>query len=236
LSGSALNNGKEEKMVKMNASILDMTYLDKGEFKMADKKHLIAVIVLLIAGIGVTIWSKTQKVTTPEPQQQYQPAPTQPQVTPPPPQNNEPPSRYKEAIQLSKTSGKKVVLYFTADWCSQCQKMKSVFADPSVKQALAAFIFYEVNTDQERDVTRQYAVRGIPAYKIVDGNEKVLKEGAGSISSQEFLAWLGGSLPPSNNNKIPDLTPKDRLDQATPGDRLDPLTPKDKIDDFLKRD
>ncbi len=145
LSGSALNNGKEKKAVKMNVSILNMTYLDKGEFKMADKKHLIAVIVLLIAGIGVTLWSKTQKITTPEPQQQqYQPAPTQPQVTPPPPQNV---SKYKEAIQLSKTSGKKVVLYFTADWCSQCQKMKSVFADPSVKQALAAFIFYEVNTE-----------------------------------------------------------------------------------------
>jgi thiol:disulfide interchange protein len=215
-----------------------MAYLGQKECKM-DRKALIGIILLLVVGTGLAYWHKTQYA--PQQQQQQQEWPEwQPQQPPPPVNPQTPPAApqiksYHDAVQLSKSSGKKLLLYFSADWCSQCQKMKSVFADPRVKTALTPYLFYEVNTDREKDITRKYNIRGIPAYKIVNGTEKVLHEGVGAKSPEDFLAWLGQNPTPPNN-KIPDFTPRDRIDRLTPNDPLDPLTPRDKIDDFLRRE
>lgn len=100
-------------------------------------------------------------------------------------------SPYEKALKDSVASGKKIVLFFTADWCGNCTKMKArTFSDEKVKKALESFIFVELNADKELELSRKYKVKAIPSYRIIDGKETVLKEGMGNRGVDEFIKWL----------------------------------------------
>lgn len=129
-----------------------------------------------------------QPTMPPPVQPRPQPRPEPPDVTP----TN--PTSYQEAIDMSRRTGKKVFLYFHADWCSWCKKMeRETLSDARVKQELSKYIVYYVDRDQERAVARKYMVGGIPAYCITDSSERASKRGVGYKSPQEFIDWLNGN-------------------------------------------
>lgn len=73
---------------------------------------------------------------------------------------------------------KPTVVKFHAPWCSYCVKMAPVFKEVAKKYA-DKYTFFEVNTDNAKDLTRKYGVRSIPVFKFFDkdGNK------VGEISS-----------------------------------------------------
>lgn len=120
-----------------------------------------------------------------------------PQQAPPqmppqrPPLLQKDPKSYQEAIQFAKQSNRNVLLFFTGNWCPHCKTMKtSTMSDPTVKQEMEKYIYYEVDTTRERSLAQKYNVSGIPAYRIVSPDERVLKSGQGRKSSSEFIRWL----------------------------------------------
>lgn len=119
----------------------------------------------------------------PEPQQPQQPQ--QPQRLDPMVEVGD----YATAIQQAKQTGKLVLVYFEADWCQYCQKMKKETL-PKVQSNLAGYIVVFINTDKNRPLAQKYGVTGIPAYFIVSGNEEKLKSANGFMAADAFANWL----------------------------------------------
>ena len=183
------------------------------------KNNLLVVIVVLVLGIAAVCWmKKTPSQVSPDnwnnwdsqqkpegnwdnwnqksqkPQAQAPQAPNmQPPTAPPPAAPSRAPN-YQDALNLSKTHKKPVLLFFTASWCSWCQKMKNeTLNNPQVKKAMEDFIYCEVDVDKDRTTARQFGVGPIPTYKTTDSNSKVIAEGSGFKSATQFVTWLNGA-------------------------------------------
>ncbi len=99
---------------------------------------------------------------------------------------------YADALALSKESGKPVFLYFGAEWCLPCRQMKATtLQDQAVRKRLNDFVVWMVDVDSNRELAVKYKVSSIPAYMIVDSNEKVLTTAGGFRDTPSFLKWLG---------------------------------------------
>ena len=111
------------------------------------------------------------------------------------------PRTYKEALDLSRETGKQIVLYFTAPgWCNPCKAMENgeghtpaTLRDRRVKAVLVPYIFYKVDVDGvERPVAKMWGVKSVPTYVVTDCSQKVYKVGYGYRSPEKFVEWLNG--------------------------------------------
>ncbi len=71
---------------------------------------------------------------------------------------------YSQGLELAASKDKPVFLYFHAHWCTYCQKLKqTTFTDAGVIQTLQeAFIPVSVDVDKDRELARNWNVRGLP--------------------------------------------------------------------------
>jgi thioredoxin-related protein len=101
------------------------------------------------------------------------------------------PKTYAEALLLANKNNSKVILFFHADYCGYCTKMEQqTLADATVKDKLNSYVFYSVDTQKEAAVTSKYGITGIPATKMIDGKENVLKSATGFQTVEKFLKFL----------------------------------------------
>ena len=83
---------------------------------------------------------------------------------------------YDEGVALGKSQGKKIYIYFWADWCTFCKKMeKETLSKPLVSSYLNKnFISIKVNSDKEKETASQYFVRGFPtSWFLTEDGEKI---------------------------------------------------------------
>ena len=83
---------------------------------------------------------------------------------------------YDEGVALGKSQGKKIYIYFWADWCTFCEKMeKETLSKPLVSSYLNKnFISIKVNSDKEKETASQYFVRGFPtSWFLTEDGEKI---------------------------------------------------------------
>ena len=117
--------------------------------------------------------------------------PSKIEINPDPPRRL--PNNYREALGYTKTKNGKMLLVFSSNSCDPCQAMKNnTYSNPMVQQALIdskIVLVYHINS-KERDIKRQYGVTAIPAYYIVDGDQKVYKSGLGYKGPTEFINWI----------------------------------------------
>lgn len=95
-------------------------------------------------------------------------------------------SNYDEAINLSKSTSKPIVLFFTgSDWCGWCSKLEQESLDtPDFAQAVGdKFIFVKLDfplnrtlapqlAAQNKQLQKKYNVRGFPTLVILDGHQQ----------------------------------------------------------------
>lgn len=100
-------------------------------------------------------------------------------------------------ILLEKNQGKKIMLDFSADWCTACKELASVtFADKGVISKLDEFMLIKadvtLNGAEEKALSAKYGVFGPPALIFFDEQSKELKSKTiiGFIEPQEFLEHL----------------------------------------------
>ena len=131
---------------------------------------------------------------------------------------------YQDAIKKSGELGMPVFVYFHADWCHWCTKMKNeVFSDSKVKTMLKNYIVIHVNTDKHPDVSRKFGINSLPSYVITNVDEKNLKSGKGYQAADQFVSWLDNpSLykQPKKNVTPPNIQP-DENDRRWPQPRND---------------
>jgi thiol:disulfide interchange protein DsbD len=99
--------------------------------------------------------------------------------------------------ELAKAKGKKVLLDFSAKWCTSCKELEMItFADPAVKAKMGEFILIKAdvtdNTESEKALTKQFGLFGPPAIIFFDEQGKKIKgkEIIGYIPPEEFLPHL----------------------------------------------
>lgn len=101
------------------------------------------------------------------------------------------PGNYEEAVSISKKYNRPLFLYFTSGGCHWCKQMNNTFEDANVKAAMKEYIFFKVNTESNRDLTRKFGIGPIPSYVILNSNDQsVANKGEGYKDPGEFTDWL----------------------------------------------
>ncbi|MDZ7715150.1 MAG: thioredoxin fold domain-containing protein [Balneolaceae bacterium] len=114
----------------------------------------------------------------------------------------------KEAQQLAKQNGKKVLIYAEASWCGYCKKMEAeVFPVQAVQDSMEKY-YYPVRVDIESDkkmlfngetmtgsqFARKHRVSGTPTTFFVSRDGKILGAQPGFIPPKVFknlLSFVG---------------------------------------------
>ncbi len=99
---------------------------------------------------------------------------------------------YKQGIELNKKEGKKIFLYFYADWCTYCKKMeKETFNDDSVVLYLNEnFIPIKVNSDRDIKTALDFGVKGLPSTWFIEGDGERISNLPGLIAADTLLNIL----------------------------------------------
>jgi len=100
---------------------------------------------------------------------------------------------YAAALACAKARGVPLVLDFWAPWCHTCLSMKStVFADPSLAEEGARFVFAALDTDKEVNAAAvaKFPLSAWPTFYVVGHDETVLSRFVGAASLAQFRAFL----------------------------------------------
>ena len=99
---------------------------------------------------------------------------------------------YDEGMTEARQSGKSIVFYFHADWCTYCVRMqKETFAHDSVIDFMnTKVIAVKVDVDQEKQIARTFGVRGLPATVLLMRNGNQVGPMPGFIPPKSYLAML----------------------------------------------
>ena len=102
---------------------------------------------------------------------------------------------------LDANKGKKIMLDFSADWCTSCKEFEAItFADKNVKAKMNEFVLIRAdvtdNGKNEKALSQKYGVFGPPAILFFDENSNILKSKTiiGFVEPDEFLAHLSTIL------------------------------------------
>ncbi len=99
---------------------------------------------------------------------------------------------YDEGIALAKEQGKKIVVFFSASWCSYCAKMKKTTFknDKVIKYLNDNYIPIIVNSDKERELVSSYGVRGLPTMWFLKEDTTKLSNMPGYIDAKIMISIL----------------------------------------------
>ena len=99
-------------------------------------------------------------------------------------------SSLENALQLSQSQKKPLLLYFHADWCSPCKAFDKVIASEEVTKLLTNdFVFMSIDgdTDIGKTLSDKFKVPGYPMVLLIDdaGNlqEKIVSQYTGSLET-----------------------------------------------------
>ncbi|MCL2152585.1 MAG: thioredoxin family protein [Oscillospiraceae bacterium] len=71
---------------------------------------------------------------------------------------------------LMQTSGKRIVVVFTADWCPYCKRLAPIMEEIAVEYTSEIEV-YNVNTDEHPDLAARYNIMSIPTVFVFTGGE-----------------------------------------------------------------
>lgn len=98
---------------------------------------------------------------------------------------------------LKRYQGKKIMLDFSADWCTSCRELEEVtFAHPDVKTKMSEFVLLRAditdNSEAQKALSKKYGVFGPPAIIFFDEESQVQKSKTiiGFIEAEKFLEHL----------------------------------------------
>ena len=101
---------------------------------------------------------------------------------------------YQEALQESGKTGKPILVFFAADWCEYCNKMKmQTLSQEEVKNKLKNYIVTYVNVDKDPILSKKFGIKVLPSYVVTNHKEEKIKLGKGFMEANSFSNWLNDS-------------------------------------------
>ncbi|SUO88992.1 thioredoxin family protein [Streptococcus uberis] len=80
------------------------------------------------------------------------------------------PKSYEELAQIIEKP-EKIVLFFTADWCPDCQFIYPVMTE--IEAENADFTFVRVNRDNFMEVAQEWNIFGIPSFVVLENGKEI---------------------------------------------------------------
>jgi len=99
---------------------------------------------------------------------------------------------YKEFKELQ-NGNNKLFVDFYADWCGPCKMMMPVLEKVSEELSSEGVQFVKINADNERELSAEFGVRGIPTFVLIDNGE-VVERFSGVRSQQDITESVKTSL------------------------------------------
>jgi thiol:disulfide interchange protein len=104
---------------------------------------------------------------------------------------------FHAGLAEARASGKPALLYFTADWCEPCKRMKrSTWADPAVKSALAGHVPVKIDIDDSPALAERFGVKSVPRLIVLDDRGQPTNIRTGFTRPGELIAWIQRALDP----------------------------------------
>ena len=99
---------------------------------------------------------------------------------------------FEEGLALGNSLGKKVFIYFWAEWCTYCHTMeKETLQNPAVVKMLTEeFIAIKVDTDREKALSNKFKIRGLPDNWFLAENGDIVGHRPGYIPVDVFMKIL----------------------------------------------
>ena len=92
-----------------------------------------------------------------------------------------------DAIALSESSEKDILVIFSADWCKFCKILENdIVKNPKIVENL---IICTINVDYNSDLVKTYNVGNIPDYFILH-NKIEIKRRVGYKNKQDLIKWI----------------------------------------------
>jgi len=99
---------------------------------------------------------------------------------------------YEQGLAKAKATGKHIFLYFHADWCTYCVKLKkTTFKNKTVLTYLKDnFISISVDTDKNTELSTQWRVKGLPTLWFLKPDHSKISSIPGYVDKKLFLHIL----------------------------------------------
>ena len=98
------------------------------------------------------------------------------------------------ALDEAKSQGKPVFVYVRSEYCGWCKKFEEeTFTNESVIKTLNEnFILVSIDTDKQKNETRNFRVRGTPTEIFLDPGGTEIKRIPGYTDTETFLNTING--------------------------------------------
>jgi len=82
----------------------------------------------------------------------------------------------------------KTILYFTADWCQPCKKVKPIVEE--LNREYAPGMFQMIDVDIEKEMAKSFELKSVPTFVLFEnGNE--INRLIGAQTKQSLLEFIG---------------------------------------------
>lgn len=106
-------------------------------------------------------------------------------------------SSYGEALAVSKSENKPIMVIFTADWCVFCKKLENqTFTNSQiVREINNNFVAVKINKDKETEIANDFNVGGIPDMYFLtpfdtEADLQIIARQLGFIEAKNLLPGL----------------------------------------------
>ncbi|MFZ2959206.1 MAG: thioredoxin family protein [Candidatus Ozemobacteraceae bacterium] len=98
----------------------------------------------------------------------------------------------EDGLKEIQGSPKRVLIYFTADWCKYCtQEQAAVFDQEEFKEyADKNLVLISIDADKNADLVKKFRVEGYPTFFLLDPNGGIVVRMAGYIPFNRMMRIL----------------------------------------------
>lgn len=122
---------------------------------------------------------------------------------------------WDEARAEAKRTGRRILAYFTGDYCGWCRVLeKRTFTDAEVVELSKDFVRVKLNTGEERNarLADEYRIDSIPRSFVLTPEGQVVDKRTRYIPAAEYAAWLKAArtkppAPSGPEGPVPDAPP-----------------------------
>ncbi len=149
------------------------------------KENILVIAIICIAVIGVMIYNNLKPAKQSGVIQAEESAPASNA-------SNIKWQGYAQGMELAKSQNKPIFLYFHADWCTYCTKLKkTTFRDKAVLKYLEDnFVSITVDTDKDKKLATEWRVKGLPTLWFLKPDNSKISSIPGYVEAKQFLQIL----------------------------------------------
>ncbi|MGM0405864.1 MAG: thioredoxin family protein [Thermoplasmatota archaeon] len=98
---------------------------------------------------------------------------------------------YQEGLSESEHRGQPVMVYFYTDSCGYCRMMEDeTFTERKVHEKSDDIVFVKVDANEERALSSQYEISGVPASIFTDSTGKEIQREVGFLDADQLVTVI----------------------------------------------